>query len=210
MAQLSQTATQVSGRAQAGLDMLERKALEVGQFAEHKLGDQGIAPRQLGETIVSNIGAARHELAKNTRRSRKKLAKNAKRTRKQLARAAKDATLQARHAARVARQTGQKTAGEIAAGIDQHATRAGKEAAKAARRTRRDVTGRGLRRRRWPWVLLGLAAAAAAAAAALAWTGSAPPAGLAEEPAPGSPPETDTSGQTGPPAPHSSPTGQPE
>ncbi|MBO0876500.1 MAG: hypothetical protein J2P19_24250 [Pseudonocardia sp.] len=154
MAQLDRAVRTTRERAHAGLGTLERKALEVGQIAERRLGEQGIAPGQLTDTITANVGAARHGLARDTRRSRKRLAKNARRTRKELLRAAKGATHEARHAARVARQTGQKTASDIAAELEQRAARARKDAA------RRDAAGR---RRPWPWILVGIAAAAAVA-----------------------------------------------
>lgn len=155
MAQLDRAVRRTRERAHAGLGTLERKALEIGQIAEQRLEEQGIAPAQLTDTITANVGAARHGLARDTRRSRKRLAKNVRRTRKELLRAAKDATHEAQHAARVARQTGLKAASDIAAELEQHAARARKEAA------RREAEGR---RRRRLWILLGTAAAAAVAA----------------------------------------------
>lgn len=80
MVELGQSAKQamrqrVSEHALAGIDLLERQTANAGQLAEHMLGEHGVAPGQLSETIAANVGAARHELAKGTRRSRKKLAK---------------------------------------------------------------------------------------------------------------------------------------
>lgn len=167
----------VSEHAQAGLDLLERKAVNAGQLAEHTLGEHGVAPGQLGETIAANIDAARHELAKGTRRSRKKLAKNARRARKKLARATKDTTKQARLAAELAGQSGQKIAGDLVTQIELRANRAGTQAVHTARQHSRELSSH--ERRRWPWILGGLAVVAAAAAGCAAWNRSA----LADSPA---------------------------
>lgn len=190
MAQLDRAVRRATDRAQAGLGTLERRALEVGQLAEQRLGQQGMAPAQLTDTITANIGAARQGLARDTRRSRKRLAKNARRTRKELVRAASDATREARHTAHVARRTGRKTASDIAAELEQRAARARKEAARG------DAAGR--RRRLWGWVLVGTAAAIAVAvgvyvarsrAAASSWP--------VDEPDASSPAGSGETGQTG-------------
>lgn len=190
MAQFDRAARCATDRAHAGLGTLERKALEVGRLTEQRLGERGMAPAQVTDAIAASIGAARHGLARDTRRSRRRLAKSARRTRKEVLRAASDATREARHAARMARRTGQKTASGIAAELEQRAARARREAA------RRDAAGH--RRRLWPWILVGLAAAVAIAVGVyVAWSQAAASNWPVEEPEDGSSPAADETGVTG-------------
>jgi hypothetical protein len=187
MAQFDRAVRSATDRAHTGLGTLERKALEVGRLTEQRLGEQGMAPAQVTDAIAASIGAARHGLARDTRRSRKRLARSARRTRRELLRAARDATREARYAAQVARRTGQKTASGIAAELEHRAAHTRREAA------RRDAAGR----RRWPWILAGVAAAVAIAVGVyVAWSRAAASNWPVEEPDADSSPDTESSPDT--------------
>lgn len=162
---MSPTGESVGKAARSGARTLKRRASRaghagahatsrLGDAAEQKLTERGLAPGQLVEALAENAAVARDEAVKTTRRARKKIEKNAKRTRKQLAKSAKKAGKKADKKAKVAQAEAKKSGKKMRGKAD-------KKAAKAQAKLDAKVNKKERGRRKWP-IVLGLGAAAAA------------------------------------------------
>jgi hypothetical protein len=168
---MAQAGESVGKAVGTGLRTIRRNAVRAGQAgAEHAAKAAAAAEHKLAEQVsagMDNVGAARDELVKESRRTRRKLARNARKAAKKTAKnAGKNLGEVAKQAKRAGRKAGKAVSAsnaEFSRKVQKKLNKLENKTAKLRRRAEKNPSGGG---RRWLW-LAGVGGVAAIAVVVL-------------------------------------------
>jgi hypothetical protein len=123
----------------AGAETARSLGENLAATAGEQLGERGLAPGQISETLAENAELARQELLRSSAKSGKELARNADETRKELAKRVAAVRTQARAEAAKEAKKGATKAGKAG---NKAGKKAGKKAGRAARKAGPAPAGR--------------------------------------------------------------------